>query len=186
VTYHFKIRGLRYADELSDYRNFPEPHTTKHELMTSCDLIRPMTAADLAPVYELECSAQSDPWTREHFTEELGKPYSHTDLCWRNGQLAGFLCAWLIAGELQIQNVATAPGFRRQGVAAHLLTLALARGRAGGLESAWLEVRVGNAAAIALYQRFGFREVMRRPGYYPDGEDAIVMCFQPSDAKGRK
>lgn len=145
-----------------------------------------MTVADLAAVHELECSAQSDPWTREHFAEELGKPYSQTDLCWRNGQLAGFLCAWLIAGELQIQNVATAPGFRRQGVAACLLAQVLERAGASGLESAWLEVRVGNTAAITLYQRFGFREAMRRPGYYPDGEDAIVMCFHPSAPKVRE
>lgn len=151
--------------------------------MTDNDLIRPMTAVDLPLVHALECAAQSDPWTREHFAEELDKPYAWIDLCWRNGQLAGFLCAWLIAGELQIQNIATAPGFRRQGVAARLLVLALERAEMNGLESAWLEVRVGNAAAIALYQRFGFREVSRRSGYYPDGEDAMVMCYQPPARK---
>jgi ribosomal-protein-alanine N-acetyltransferase len=151
--------------------------------MTYYDLIRPMTAVDLPSVHALECAAEPDPWTREHFAEELERSCSHTDLCWRNGQLAGFLCAWLIAGELQIQNVATAPGFRRQGVAARLLTLALERAAAAGFESAWLEVRVGNAAAITLYERFNFREVARRPGYYPDGEDAMVMCYRPSDHK---
>jgi ribosomal-protein-alanine N-acetyltransferase len=151
--------------------------------MPAAEIIRPMTVDDLSPVYRLECAAQPDPWTREHFAEELGKPYSRTDLCWCNGQLAGYLCAWLIAGELQIQNVATAPGFRRQGVAARLLTRTLERAAATGFESAWLEVRVGNAAAIALYERFHFREVARRPGYYPDGEDALVMCYRPSDCK---
>lgn len=165
--------------KIADYKNLHEPHTTNYERMTFCDVIRPMAVADLAAVYELECSAQSDPWTREHFAEELGKPYSQTDLYWCGGQLAGFICSWLIAGEMQIQNVATAPEFRRRGVAARLLTLALERAQASGLESAWLEVRVGNTAAITLYQQFGFREVSRRPGYYPDGEAAMVMCFKP-------
>lgn len=154
--------------------------------LSAVEIIRPMTLADLVPVHQLECAAQPDPWTREHFVEELSKEYSRTDLCWRNGQLAGYLCAWLVAGELQIQNVATAPGFRRQGVAARLLTQVLERAAAAGFESAWLEVRVGNMAAIALYERFHFREVARRPGYYADGEAAMVMCYRPSDYKVRE
>ena len=145
--------------------------------------IRPMTGGDLPLVHALECLAQPDPWSRAHFAEELDKPYSSTELCWQDGQLAGFICWWLVAGEVQIQNVATAPAFRRQGVAARLLAHVLKRAAACGFDAAWLEVRVGNAAAIALYERFGFVITGRRPSYYPDGEDAIVMCYQPSDHK---
>ncbi len=39
----------------------------------------------------------------------------------------------------------------------------------------FLEVRVGNAAAIALYRAFAFEQVTIRKRYYPDGEDALVM-----------
>jgi ribosomal-protein-alanine N-acetyltransferase len=39
-----------------------------------------------------------------------------------------------------------------------------------------LEVRRGNAPAIALYRSRGYREVGVRPRYYAeDGEDALVM-----------
>jgi ribosomal-protein-alanine N-acetyltransferase len=138
-----------------------------------------MTPADLPQVHALACAAEQSPWTQQHFAAELDNPCAHVDLCWRDGVLAGFLCAWLIAGELQIQNVATAPACRRQGVAARLLARVLERSRVAGMESAWLEVRVGNTAAIALYERFGFRPVGRRPGYYGDGEDALVMCWRP-------
>ncbi|TLM67912.1 MAG: ribosomal-protein-alanine N-acetyltransferase [Deltaproteobacteria bacterium] len=148
------------------------------------DIIRPMTKGDVAAVHALECSAQPDPWSAAHFAEELDRSYSQTDLCWLHGQLAGFICSWLVAGELQIQNVATAPAFRRQGVAIRLLAHVLQRAATTGFESAWLEVRVGNAAAIALYERFGFKAVARRPNYYPDGEEALVMCYRPSDHKG--
>jgi ribosomal-protein-alanine N-acetyltransferase len=142
------------------------------------ETIRPMTAADLERVHALECAAQASPWSLAHFTTELDNPCAHIDLCWRQGELAGFLCSWLIAGELQIQNLATAPAFRRQGVAARLLACVLERSRVAGLESAWLEVRAGNRPAIALYERFGFREVARRPSYYADGEEAVVMCYR--------
>lgn len=147
---------------------------------SAAEIIRPMTIADLAQVHELECAAQQEPWSPAHFAAELDNPFARVDLCWRNGQLAGFICTWLVAGEVQIQNVATAPAFRRQGVAARLLEQSLERCRDAGFEAAWLEVRAGNAAAIALYHRYGFRTVDRRPRYYGDGEDALVMCYRPA------
>lgn len=141
--------------------------------------IRPLRRDDLPAVHGLECAAQPDPWTLEQLAAELDTPCASVDLAWLGGELAGFICSWLIAGELQIQNVATAPACRRRGTAAALLAAVLDRARAAGMESAWLEVRAGNEAAIALYRRFGFQPVDRRPRYYPDGEDALVMCYQP-------
>ena len=130
-----------------------------------------------------KCAAQATPWSEEHFRAELANPCARIDLCWRGGELAGFICWWLVAGEVQIQNVATAPACRRQGVAAALLARVFAQCREAGFEAAWLEVRVGNRAAIALYERFGFTVVGRRPNYYADGEAALVMCHRPSDHK---
>lgn len=138
-----------------------------------------MTADDLGSVHALERSAQQNPWSLAQFAQELDNPVARVDLCLRNGELAGFLCSWWIAGELQIQNVATAPAFRRQGVAARLLGEVMGRALGAGLEAAWLEVRTGNAAAIALYERFGFRAAGVRPRYYADGEDALMMCYRP-------
>ena len=142
------------------------------------EMIRPMTVADLPAVHDLEFAAQPTPWSLAHFAAELQNPCAHIDLCWRDGQLAGFLCWWLIAGEVQIQNVATAPVFRRRGVAASLLKYMFARCQSSGFDAVWLEVRVSNAPAIALYERFGFEIVGRRPNYYADGEDALVMCLK--------
>jgi ribosomal-protein-alanine N-acetyltransferase len=44
-----------------------------------------------------------------------------------------------------------------------------------GGESLTLEVRESNHAAVALYDRLGFVLAGRRPAYYTDGEDALVM-----------
>ena len=73
--------------------------------------------------------------------------------------------------EVEILNLAVAPQFRRQGIGQALLAAEIVR---GGLY--FLEVRESNKAAQALYQKLGFVEVSRRPGYYtnPD-EPAIVM-----------
>ena len=42
-----------------------------------------------------------------------------------------------------------------------------------------LEVRAGNAAAIGLYEKLGFRQAGRRKNYYPqEHEDALLMTAQ--------
>lgn len=141
------------------------------------DSISAMQQADLEAVHRLECASQQEPWSLQHFADELDNPVATVVLYWHCGQLAGFLCTWLIAGELQIQNLATLPTLRRRGVAVRLLEHAIARSRVAGLSSVWLEVRASNAPAIALYKRFGFSACGKRYAYYPDGEDAQIMTF---------
>ena len=136
-----------------------------------------MQPADLAAVHQLECVSQDDAWSLQHFADELKSPVASVDLYWCQNQLAGFLCSWLIAGELQIQNLATLPSMRRRGVAVRLLQHVIARSRKSGLNSIWLEVRLSNAPAIALYERFGFSAHGKRSAYYPDGEDALIMMY---------
>lgn len=141
-----------------------------------------MQAGDLALVHALECASQPDPWGGQHFADELDNPVASVDLYWHRDQLAGFICCWLIAGELQVQNLATWPGMRRRGIAARLLEHVIARSRAAGLAAIWLEVRISNAPAIALYERFGFSACGTRRGYYADGEDALMMNWSPAQA----
>ncbi len=138
-----------------------------------------MQEADLPAVLVVERACHSHPWSEQQLRDELGNPLAGVDLYWAGEELAGFLCRWLIADELHIQNVATAPTWRRCGVAAALLGQALVEARRQGCRRALLEVRVGNAGAIALYRRFGFRDLARRTRYYPDGEDALVMALDP-------
>jgi ribosomal-protein-alanine N-acetyltransferase len=80
------------------------------------------------------------------------------------------------AGELEIFNIAVSAAHRRQGLGGALLRHALAWAAGQGCAAAFLEVREGNASAIALYRSCGFVPVGRRKGYYSDtGEDALAM-----------
>ena len=39
----------------------------------------------------------------------------------------------------------------------------------------FLEVSIGNQAALALYGKLGFQPVGRRRAYYSSGEDALIL-----------
>jgi ribosomal-protein-alanine N-acetyltransferase len=91
------------------------------------------------------------------------------------GPPVGFLLARRALDELHVLLVAVAPGSRRRGGGSALLAAALAAGRAAGLAVAHLEVRAGNAPALAFYTRHGFLAVGRRPRYYEGREDAVLL-----------
>jgi ribosomal-protein-alanine N-acetyltransferase len=80
------------------------------------------------------------------------------------------------AGELEVLNIAVSEPYRRLGLGGALLRRSLEWARGLGCEQAFLEVRVGNVAARALYQACGFTLQGLRKGYYADtGEDALIL-----------
>lgn len=95
----------------------------------------------------------------------------------------GFLVAKPIGPEWEIENVAISPAARRRGLGSRLLVEFLSLARNNGARQIWLEVRASNQAARKLYEKGGFRESGRRPGYYhnPD-EDAILYHLSTAGA----
>ena len=139
---------------------------------------RRMREADLPRVMEIERAAFSHPWSEEMVRRELAHEFSTVLLATggATGEVQGFAVAWLVHDELHVLNVAVAPEARRHGVARAILDRVEVQGREQGARVAMLEVRRGNAPAIALYRSRGYREVGVRPRYYAeDGEDALVM-----------
>jgi len=76
--------------------------------------------------------------------------------------------------EIELLWLAVASGARRLGLASELV-LAVLDWAAEGNASVRLEVRESNAAAQGLYRRHGFVVAGRRPRYYRDGEDAVLL-----------
>jgi ribosomal-protein-alanine N-acetyltransferase len=95
------------------------------------------------------------------------------------GKLCGFLCAQIVAGEWEIENVVVAAEFLRRGVASELMFALIQRAREGRASAILLEVRESNLAARGLYEKHAFREVGRRQLYYkvPD-EDALLYVLR--------
>ena len=92
-------------------------------------------------------------------------------------ELAGTLPSGSAArqGRAYLSNVCTAPGARRQGIAAALVAAAVAHARAAGVQQLYVHVMHRNAAARQLYvQRCGF--VVQQE----EGEAQAVALSRPT------
>ena len=142
---------------------------------------RPMRVEDVDQVLAIERLSFPLPWSRESFIKEIREIDNSRLLVAAEDEEAragvmGYACWWEVADECHITNFAVAPAHRRRGVADVLLGRVLEDAKGRGLLRATLEVRLGNAAAIALYEKWGFTAAAMRPRYYPDNrEDALVM-----------
>ena len=136
---------------------------------------RSATFADLDDLLDIEQSCYAFPWSRQQFIDELDNPASLIEAVLVDERIVGYICFWLICGELQIQNLAIRPEYRRLGIAQALLEDVIERCRQQGMNSVWLEVREDNHAAIGLYLGCGFVISGRRKKYYQDGEDALLL-----------
>ncbi len=87
----------------------------------------------------------------------------------------GFAMSTRQPDEVHLLDIAVAPSVRRRGIATRLLTWLAAAAMAEGATAMTLEVRASNPAAQALYTAAGFVDHGTRPGYYQDGEDAVIM-----------
>jgi len=139
--------------------------------------LAPMGAADLDAVLAIEQAVYTHPWTRGNFADSLRAGYRcHT---WRlGGELVGYFVLLAAAGEAHLLNLSISEGRWRGGHGAALLREAMRVARECGTQEIFLEVRPSNLAGKTLYERFGFRKIALRRGYYPapsGREDALVL-----------
>ena len=150
--------------------------------------IVPMTADHLEELEQLERICFSRPWSRKMLAEELENQCAAFLVAEDSvsGRVLGYAGLMVVADEGYITNVAVFPEYRRQGIAAQILQVFLQFAAANHLAFLTLEVRPSNAAAIALYQGFGFEEVGRRKNYYDlPKEDALILTkyFETGEAE---
>ena len=87
----------------------------------------------------------------------------------------------IVLDEGSITNIAVRSDLRRSGLGRAVVTALLDRARERGVVDVFLEVRVSNEPALALYRSLGFRTVGRRKGFYKlPTEDAYVMQWHAS------
>ena len=143
-----------------------------------------MRMEDIPAVHAVERQSFATPWPAYAFRQELESNRLARYLVARVGsEVVAYGGIWLMVDEAHITTFAVLPSWRRMGVGSRLLLDLLDLAIGLGAEAATLEVRLSNAAARALYERFGFRPVGLRPRYYSDNhEDALIMTSDPLDS----
>jgi ribosomal-protein-alanine N-acetyltransferase len=146
-------------------------------VITADLLLRPLVPQDLPTVLDIELQGYSNPWSEAIFLDCFKDSYHLWAAC-QGESLVGYAIVAYMVDEAHLLNICMHPGARGKGIGRQLLRHVLAAASHEGASLLLLEVRASNEAAIALYEDEGFREIGRRPGYYPSGngrEDAWVM-----------
>jgi len=164
--------------------------------------IEPMRREDVPTVHQIEKQIFSLPWSSHAFRYEIMYNENSTYLVlryspWTEKQsesffpqpvarlfgrgekdpsLLGYGGFWMIAARAHISTLALRPDWRGRSLGELLLASLCDRALRLDAHVINLEVRVRNAVARELYEKYGFEIVKRHEGYYSDnGEDAYIM-----------
>lgn len=97
-------------------------------------------------------------------------PYAHFLVYKLSDVIVGYLYYSMIYDRVEINQIEVLGEYRRKGIGSKLLSEVIRNNPC----NITLEVRVDNKEAIGLYEKFRFRSVAIRRGYYK-GVDAILM-----------
>lgn len=140
--------------------------------------IEKMTAFHITEIAELEKECFSSPWSEEGLKSELTNEFARFFVAVSDGEIAGYIGAHNVLGEVYITNVAVFKAFRRQGIAKKLIAFLLETAKNENAEFVTLEVRKSNFHAISLYEKMGFKAVGERKDFYEKPrENAVLMTY---------
>jgi ribosomal-protein-alanine N-acetyltransferase len=137
----------------------------------------PMTTAHVELLIEHEMFG-TEAWTANGYRSELADRANRYYVAVEGDdrELLGWAGVLVVVEAAEILTVGVVPSARRRGLARRLLAELYSAARSRGATEMFLEVRVDNTSALALYAAEGFVELSRRRGYYANGTvDAVVM-----------
>lgn len=147
--------------------------------------VRRADARDLRAIAQIEQACFSVPWSETMILSSLQNPSDFFYIAERGGRTAGYLGLNRVLDEGYLYNLAVLPDFRRAGIGEALLRHVCAEMFATGASFVSLEVRCSNTAAIALYEKLGFRCVGKRKDFYsaPREDGAIMTLYREGKEK---
>ena len=140
--------------------------------------IKPMEKSDVDSVISIEEKAYGPHhWSKDSFLGELSNDLArYFSVFDKDGNLIAYCGCWQILEEAHITNIAVDPDFRQKHIGEAMLMTIINECYKNMAKYITLEVRVGNKPAIGLYEKYGFKSLGTRKGYYQDNnEDALIM-----------
>lgn len=156
--------------------------------------LRPMNARDVIQLEQWERCERPYPWTQQQFLDSLASTVQH-GLVWENTSaldkpgmpltnrpgsqdekgILAFAVVQTVLSEAYLLNVMVKAGFRERGIGYYVMRDLEKWVKKHGASVMVLDVDENNIAAIALYEKIGFKVVQFRSGAYPRGEPALTM-----------
>jgi ribosomal-protein-alanine N-acetyltransferase len=137
--------------------------------------IRAATLADMDALLHIEEEVFMDSWSKESLVSLFDGERNVVLVACQNNIVVGYITGWHVHDEAEIARLGVLHEARKQGIASALMTALIKALVDLKVQKLSLEVRVSNKPGFAIYHKFGFAVRGRRPRYYEDGEDALVM-----------
>ena len=140
--------------------------------------ITTMKTEDIDEVVRIESESYGEHhWAKSSFYDEMNNNLAKY-YCARNSEniMVAYAGTWNIIDEGHITTLAVKPEYRRKHIGEALIVKILENCYETKIKYLTLEVRESNTPAIKLYEKYGFKSLGTRKGYYQDNnENALIM-----------
>lgn len=140
-------------------------------------LVQRLTQDCINDAHLIHQQAQPRPWSLATFEDCTTDPYVGLAAS-IDGSVVGYAVMLFVLDEATLMDIAVDQAYRGQGIANALMDDVIAMCENKHMSSLWLEVRVNNPVAIALYEKYQFEAVETRKNYYETHAgkvDALIM-----------
>ena len=126
-------------------------------------------------IAKLESVIFDDAWSEASLQETLQYDYNNALVREAGDAVTGYAIYSVIADTAELLRIAVDPEHRGQGIASSIMEEMLGKLDDSSADRIMLEVRSKNEGAIALYEKFGFKNIAARKDYYSNPvDDALI------------
>ena len=146
-------------------------------------IVRKFQPTDLKRVFEIENMSFNQSYGINMFQQlyDMGVGFLVAE---KEGYVIGYVLFWIkYENQGHIISIAVDKNYRRQGYGTQLLVKAISILSLLHLDTIYLEVNENNKGAVEFYEQFNFKQDRIVPGYYENGDGAIVMYLQLQGGK---
>ena len=126
-------------------------------------------------IAKLESVIFDDAWSEASLQETLQYDYNNALVREAGDAVTGYAVYSVIADTAELLRIAVDPEHRGQGIASSIMEEMLWKLDDSSADRIMLEVRSKNEGAIALYEKFGFKNIAKRKNYYSNPTDDALI-----------
>ena len=138
-------------------------------------IVRKFTSNDLKRVFEIENMSFNQSYGINMFQQlyDMGVGFLVAE---QDGYVIGYVIFWIkYENQGHIISIAVDKNYRRSGAGTQLLVKAISILSLLRIDAIYLEVNENNDGAVEFYKTFNFKIDRVVPGYYENGDGAIIM-----------